>query len=120
MVTEMEKTASSRKSKPILQKGRSSLSFDLGLTKNAENNAQKIDELNSVRRRKSESISSRIIDDYLKEESKKELNKKEFEEAYQKVYGGNASPTTTTSWLNDSNLVKWPCSDYVEAARFFL
>lgn len=118
MVTEMEKT--SPKNKPGFYKGRSSRSFDLESTKNTQNNGEKFVELTTARRRRSESISSRVIDDYLKEESKKELNKKEFEEAYQKVYGANASPTTTTSLLSDSNLVKWPCSNYVEAARFFL
>jgi hypothetical protein len=125
MVTVLEKP-SSKNNKSDFRKGYSSRSFDLEATTKLDKGGKKInhDELNpnsdTRRRRRSESINSRIIDDYLREENKKELNKKEFEEAYQKVYGTNASPRSTTSLLSDCSVVKWPCGDYTEAARFFL
>lgn len=111
--------ASKNSGKPELRKGFASRSFDMATsTKTYKNSCEYSTSPNETRKR-SVSLTSQMIDDYMREENTKQLNKKEFEEAYQKVYGGNASNNSTLSVVSDSKAI-WSCGNYVEAARFFL
>ena len=117
----MKEKLSSKISKPELCKGYNSRSFDLHSLSSSSKKTINMGDLSSSyeeRRKRSASLTSRIIDDYLREENTKELNKKEFEAAYQKVYGGDATQNTTLL-ISDSNVI-WACERYTEAARFFL
>ncbi|KAK3754859.1 hypothetical protein QZH41_011332 [Actinostola sp. cb2023] len=89
----MMENVSAKTTKPAeFRKGYISRSFDIQtLSSSTKAGCKKTSDMNDFSssavetRKRSTSLTSRIIDDYLREESTKELNKKEFEEAYQKA-----------------------------------
>lgn len=109
----------SKATRQDFRKGYTSRSFDIVTTSSKDiKTANEYSTSPGETRQRSASLTSRIIDNYMREENTKQLNKKEFEEAYQKVYGGDATGTSTLS-ISDTNAL-WTCGNYAEAARFFL
>lgn len=114
----MERVQTSEMAKSEFRKaGYTSRSFEM-MSKDCKINTSDYSTSPHETRKRSVSLTSRIIDNYMREENTKQLNKKEFEKAYQKVYGGDASRNSTLL-ISDKNAI-WTCGNYVEAARFFL